>query len=52
MSSNTLAEDTVDKVNISVPVSCSLSGTGMTSHTATIENGRYVSDIGTTTLKA
>ena len=24
----------------------------MTSHTATIENGRYVSDIGTTTLKA
>ena len=52
MSSNTLAEDTVDEVNISVPVSCSLSGTGMTSHTATIENGRYVSDIGTTTLKA
>ncbi len=42
----------VDKINITVPLSCSLSGTGMTSHTATIENGRYVSDIGTTTLKA
>ena len=54
MSSSTSAEDesVVDEVNISVPVSCSLSGTGMTSHTATIENGRYVSDIGTTTLKA
>ena len=46
------AEDIVDEINITVPVSCSLSGTGMTSHTATIENGRYVSDIGTTTLKA
>ena len=44
--------DVVDDVSITVPVSCSLSGTGMTSHTATIENGRYVSDIGTTTLKA
>ena len=52
MSSSTSAEDVVDKINITVPVSCSLSGTGMTSHTATIENGRYVSDIGTTTLKA
>ena len=46
------AEDIVDEINITVPVSCSLSGTGMTSHTATIENGRYVSDIGTTTFKA
>ena len=46
------AEDIVDEINITVPVSCSLSGTGMSSHTATIENGRYVSDIGTTTLKA
>ena len=54
MSSSTSAEDesVVDEINITVPVSCSLSGTGMTSHTATIENGRYVSDIGTTTLKA
>ncbi|MBR3246465.1 hypothetical protein IKF87_01110 [Candidatus Saccharibacteria bacterium] len=52
MSSSTSAEDVVDEINITVPVSCSLSGTGMTSHTATIENGRYVSDIGATTLKA
>ncbi|MBR3246673.1 hypothetical protein IKF87_02205 [Candidatus Saccharibacteria bacterium] len=52
MSSSTSAEDIVDEINITVPVSCSLSGTGMASHTATIENGRYVSDIGTTTLKA
>ena len=52
ISSTTSAEDIVDEINITVPVSCSLSGTGMTSHTATIENGRYVSDIGTTTLKA
>ena len=51
-SSAVSAEDIVDEINITVPVSCSLSGTGMTSHTATIENGRYVSDIGTTTLKA
>ncbi len=54
-SNTTSAEDNtsvVDEINITVPVSCSLSGTGMTSHTATIENGRYVSDIGTTTLKA
>ena len=51
-SSTVSAEDIVDEINITVPVSCSLSGTGMSSHTATIENGRYVSDIGTTTLKA
>ena len=46
-SSTVSAEDIVDEINITVPVSCSLSGTGMSSHTATIENGRYVSDIGT-----
>ena len=52
MSSNILAKDTVDKVNISVPVSCSIEGTGMSSHTANIVNGTYQADIGTTTLKA
>ena len=54
MSSSTSAEDesVVDEVNISVPVSCSLSGTGMSSHTANIVNGTYQADIGTTTLKA
>ncbi len=54
MSSTTSAEDesVVDEVNISVPVSCSLSGAGMSSHTANIVNGTYQADIGTTTLKA
>ena len=42
----------VDQINITVPVSCTLSGTGMTSHTAEIANGTYEDDIGTTTLKA
>ncbi len=54
ISSTTSAEDesVVDEVNISVPVSCSLEGTGMNSHTANIVNGTYQADIGTTTLKA
>ena len=52
MSSITSAEDVVDEINITVPVSCSLSGTGMSSHTANIVNGTYQADIGTTTLKA
>ena len=42
----------VDEVNITVPVSCTLSGTGMNSHNAEIPNGTYQADIGTTTLKA
>ena len=45
-------EDVVDNVNIEVPVSCSLEGTGMTSHNANIVNGTYQPDIGSTTLKA
>lgn len=54
ISSTTSAEDesVVDEVNITVPVSCSLSGTGMSSHTANIVNGTYQANIGTTTLKA
>ena len=52
MSSSTSAEDVVDEINITIPVSCSLSGTGMSSHTANIVNGTYQADIGTTTLKA
>ena len=53
-SSTTSATDDsiVDEVNITVPVSCSLSGTGMNSHNAEIPNGTYTADIGTTTLKA
>ena len=53
-SSTTSATDdsVVDEINITVPVSCSLSGTGMNSHNAEIPNGTYQADIGTTTLKA
>ena len=29
----------VDEINITVPVSCTISGVGMTSHNATINNG-------------
>ena len=46
------ADDVVDQVTINVPISCTLSGTGMTSHTDNILNGQYSADIGTTTLKA
>ena len=55
MSSNSFATDNtnvVDEVNITVPISCSLEGTGMTSHNANIVNGTYQADIGSTTLKA
>ena len=53
MSSSVSADDSVvDNVSIEVPVSCSLEGTGMTSHNANIVNGTYQADIGSTTLKA
>ena len=53
-SSHASAEDpsVVDEINITVPVSCTLSGTGMQSHNAEIANGTYTPDIGTTTLHA
>ena len=44
--------NTVDEINITVPVSCSMSGTGMNTHNKNIPNGTYQADIGTTTLKA
>jgi len=51
-SSRALADDSVvDVVRITVPVSCSLTSTGNTSHTSSINNGTYVSDIGTTYLE-
>ena len=48
------AEDTdvVDEVNITVPVSCTMSSTGRDSHDATINNGTYNSAIGETTINA
>lgn len=41
----------VDEVTITVPVSCSLSATVGTVHTATVEVGTYTDDIGETTFK-
>ena len=51
---NTFADgtDVVDVINVTVPVSCTMSGSGMTSHNADISNGTYQADIGTTTLYA
>ena len=45
-------DSVVDEINITVPVSCSISGTGMDSHNANIANGIYTADIGTTTMHA
>ena len=53
VSSRVSADDTVvDDVILTVPVACTLSGTGMNTHNATINPGSYETDIGTTTLKA
>ena len=41
----------VDDVSIIVPVSCTMTSSGTTSHDAEINNGVYVDEIGTTTLK-
>ncbi len=45
-------DSVTDEASVTVPVSCSLIGTGMNSHNAEISNGTYQADIGTTTLKA
>ena len=42
--------DVIDDVYIAVPVSCTMSGTGMDTHNAEIVNGLYRTNIGTTTL--
>jgi uncharacterized protein (TIGR02145 family) len=52
LSSSTSADTTTVEASVSVPESCSLSGTGTNSHNADIANGTYQSGIGTTTLKA
>ena len=44
-------ESVTDDVSITVPIACTMSGTGMTSHTATVNPGTYARNIGTTTLK-
>ena len=54
-SSTVLADDNtsvVDEINITVPVSCTISGTGMNTHNANINNGTYTADIGSTVLHA
>ena len=57
-SSSSASDSGVDNVSITIPVTCTMVGTGMNSHTATIENGTYRGDdvngigIGETTLKA
>lgn len=45
-------DSVVDEINLTVPVSCTLSGTGMNTHTAEIQNTQYNSAIGETILKA
>ena len=45
-------DSVVDQINITVPVSCTMTGTGMDSHNAEINNGQYNSNIGETTMKA
>ena len=51
-SANTSADESVvDDVTINVPVACTFSGTGMTSHNATIMPGNIARNIGNTTMK-
>ena len=44
------ADDVVDQAIIGVPMSCTMSGTGMDTHNANINNGTYTPNIGTTTM--
>ena len=45
------ADSAVDEISAKVPVACTMSGVGMNSHTATIMNGSFNSNIGATTSK-
>ena len=53
-SSMVLADDdsVTDEVSVEVPIACTMSGTGMNTHNAEIQNGIYTANIGTTTLHA
>ena len=51
-SARVAAEPAVDEINVNIPVSCTMTGTGMDTHDATVHNDEYVPNIGTTTLKA
>ena len=46
------SSEVIDHVLIAVPTACTLSGSGMNSHTATINSGQYNSAVGETTMKA
>ena len=50
-SSATDSNDVVDQINITVPVSCTLTGTNLL-HTTSIQNNQYKTDIGSATIKA
>ena len=49
--SSVSAADIVDEINITVPSSCSLSGTNLI-HTANMENGQYKDNIGSANISA
>ena len=52
-SSVAFADDSgADSINVTIPAACTLTGTGNSSHTATVSPNSYQADIGTTTLKA
>ena len=52
-SSSVYATDSaIDQIKVSVPIFCSLSSTGTNSHSAEVNSGTYIDDIGTTTIKA
>ena len=44
-------DNAIDNVSVNVPISCTMSGTGMNTHNASIVNGTYQANIGTTTIK-
>ena len=45
------AEDSVvDEITAIIPVSCTMSGSGTSSHSANVSSGTYTQDIGTTTI--
>ena len=50
--SSTSASSVVDEFSVTVPESCSLTGTVGVAHSTTIENGVYSDDVGETTINA
>ena len=50
LSSDFVTADVVDSINVTVPVSCTMSGVGMNSHTASLGPGETNSHVGETTV--